>query len=311
MRIRYVSDLHLEISRDNFRLDNKQKDDVLVLAGDICCLMDVYHAQDFMEDALSTVMKDVYINFINDCCKKFKHVIMVLGNHDYWGLQIQMQPDNPHYFLSNNPQADKSPIIYQHLAQKNANFHLLSGNSVFVDNVLFIGATLWTDMKNGDPMISIQSKTHMNDWRKIYVQSKYSCTAITPADWVKLNKIDTQKLAGQLNAAIKANVEKIVVVTHMAPFSESVGAKFVGNPMNHMFHNNNFGSVKTGAVAPFDRANIWIHGHMHDVVDYNVLNDNDTATHVVANPRGYVFKDNHGKWVSERTNFNPNLFVEI
>ena len=47
------------------------------------------------------------------------------------------------------------------------------------------------------------------------------------------------------------------------------------------------------------RVTLWVHGHTHDVFDYDVF-----GTRVICNPRGYVS-------YQENIEFNPDLVVEI
>lgn len=54
-------------------------------------------------------------------------VIYVPGNHEYFGCEI----------LSNNKKMKS--------LAKNSNVHVLINDSVEIDGVLFVGATLWTD----------------------------------------------------------------------------------------------------------------------------------------------------------------------
>jgi Icc-related predicted phosphoesterase len=66
-----------------------------------------------------------------------------------------------------------------------------------------------------------------------------------------------------------------VVVTHHAPSARSVNPKYEGDYLNPAFASEILGA--DGVDAP-----LWIHGHMHDAVDYTV-----GKTRVVCNPRGY------------------------
>ncbi len=68
IRIQYMSDLHLEMF-PGFRI-NKVNAEYLVLAGDI-------------GDPESVE----YSDFLADCKTKFKHVFVILGNHEAYGKQ--------------------------------------------------------------------------------------------------------------------------------------------------------------------------------------------------------------------------------
>ena len=72
MKIAVCSDIHNEF--DIWKPKNPDKADVLILAGDII---------------VNQMLSDKScINFFNQCAKKFKHVIYVMGNHEYYGADF-------------------------------------------------------------------------------------------------------------------------------------------------------------------------------------------------------------------------------
>lgn len=110
MRIRLLSDLHLEFHADGgtefiSKLPNENVD-VLVLAGDIASLN--------IFDALKLF------------CRRFKQVIFVAGNHE---------------FYSSSPSFTYAKLAVARATLKNLCW--LECSSVTIDNVVFRGATLW------------------------------------------------------------------------------------------------------------------------------------------------------------------------
>jgi predicted phosphodiesterase len=74
-------------------------------------------------------------------------VIYVLGNHEFYGQKLQ-----------------KLIKELQELAD-GTNIHLLENGSCCIGDVVFLGATLWTDFAlNGNPVVSeVVAQTSMND----------------------------------------------------------------------------------------------------------------------------------------------------
>ena len=68
-----------------------------------------------------------------------------------------------------------------------------------------------------------------------------------------------------------------VVITHHAPSYKSVNPKYAGEAINRFFVGGDFDDIiRTSKIK------IWLHGHMHETVDYMIGN-----TRIVSNPLGY------------------------
>jgi Icc-related predicted phosphoesterase len=95
---------------------------------------------------------------------------------------------------------------------------------------------------------------------------------------------------------VKNNPDKpIVVITHMAPTFESVNWKFKGEQTT----NGAYCSDLSDLILDNPNIKTWVHGHVHDPVDYMV-----GSTRVLCNPRGYV------PW-EEGNGFEPGLYFEV
>jgi predicted phosphohydrolase len=70
--------------------------------------------------------------------------------------------------------------------------------------------------------------------------------------------------------------ENTIFVSHHLPSYRNIHPKFVGSPLNQFFANDLDENIKT--VKPI----LFVHGHTHSVVDYNI-----GRTRIVANPFGY------------------------
>ena len=198
-------------------------------------------------------------------------VIYILGNHEFYGQKIP-----------------KLIAEIKELAQ-GTNVHVLENESVGIGDVVFFGATLWTDfLLNGDPVLAeVTAQTGITDFRRIRVTPSYR--RFRPMD---ARRFHTQSLEWLVQQTAKERGRKIVVVTHHAPSPQSIPARFRSDPLNPAFASN---------LEPFIAkcgASFWIHGHIHHRVDFTV-----GGTRVVANPRGYP--------TEPHTDFDPSFVVEV
>ena len=250
MKIRIMSDLHLEMGHMHLSPGG----DVLVLAGDI-----------------GVVDKPSYLNLIDIWSEMFTHIIYVTGNHEYYKGDI-----------------DKSlKKLKTHFADTNV--HLLENDHVFIDDVAFIGATLWSDF----PTLASEhcANSYMNDFR-IIRRNNYAYGFRAEDARAKFD-ISSAYIRSALGKLREQGFTKIVVVTHHAPSRRSISPRFAGHLLNDAFASDLEELIETG------RADLWIHGHTHDSFDYKVHD-----TRVICNPRGYV-----GYELND--NFDKTLMVEL
>ena len=182
-------------------------------------------------------------------------VIYVLGNHEFYGQKIP-----------------KLISDIKDVAQA-TNVHVLENDSVEIGNVVFLGATLWTDFRlNGDPVLAeTAAQTGMTDFRRIRVTPSYRRFRPRDARW-----LHAQSLEWLARQTANARGRKIVVVTHHAPSARSVPSGFQNDQLYPAYASN---------LEPFVAecgAALWIHGHIHGRADFTV-----SGTRVVGNPRGY------------------------
>jgi ribosomal protein S17 len=162
-------------------------------------------------------------------------VIYVIGNHEFYGQKLQK--------LINE---------LQELAD-GTNVHLLENGSCRIGDVVFLGATLWTDFAlNGNPVVSeVVAQTSMNDYRRIRTLPRYS--RLKPSDTRRLHMESRRWLEGQ---AIAHRGRKVVVVTHHAPSIESIPPAFAGDPCNPAFASD------MSRFIVESEARLWVHGHI-------------------------------------------------
>jgi len=186
LKIKLISDLHLEFG-SSFAF-KPQLDTVLVLAGDI-------HTNIEMID-----------KFISRTVPKFKAVIMVAGNHEFYHIEYYKMLDL------------LSKIKYD-------NFHFLQRQTVTIEDVTFIGCISW-------PKPSINTWLQISDSRLITIGN----TRATAQDIARLS--DTNK--AWLKSKILATRDKKVVITHFGPDESLCSGEFKGNSINDYFWNKDY-----------------------------------------------------------------------
>ena len=137
--------------------------------------------------------------------------------------------------------------------------HLYQRPALYVIGGVSFGlATLWTHLS---PLDQIKAPSFV-DMQEI--------TGMTPVLWNDLHRNHLDLLIGWAPD---------VIVTHHAPFEQSISDGYHGHPMNAFFVNTK--------ISPDDFPNtkVWIHGHVHQDHDYTLSN-----IRVVCNPKGYWFE---------------------
>ena len=264
MKIQVVSDLHLEFS-DIF-IPNAGAD-VLILSGDILV------AEKLLRPNSEQGAK--FRNFLEKVSKDFVHVVYIAGNHEFYG--------GGHFYGG----VDK---LRNYCAENFDNVYFLEDDIKVIDDVLFVGATLWTDMNKGDPMTILHVKDCMNDYRAIK-DDRRGYVPIRPQDTYERHIRSKEYI--QTVVANADPDQKIVVVAHHTPSWQSCAEQFRGDYlMNGAYHNN-----LDEYIMDHPQIRLWTHGHTHVAFDYMI-----GETRVVCNPRGYESYDckEHTGWVPEK-----------
>ncbi len=257
MKIQVKSDVHHEFTIGRTRgytpgksteYARSQDADVLVLAGDI------FTAKQF----------HLFDRFYGHDPVKGIPTLLVPGNHEYYDGDMYDVP----YMLQKELTLSK--------------INLLDTNWKVIDNVLFVGATLWTNLMN--PMHAMLS-SNMNDFRVI--------KSMTPERWTSRFHRDHNYIQTILKHQNFRYMKK-VVITHFLPSEQSVADIYKGSDLNCFFVGN-CDEMFNQDWSP----ELWIHGHTHSSCDYSI-----GKTRVVCNPYGYWPK-------AVNPEFNPELIVEI
>ena len=269
MKIALASDLHLEFQ--DIILKNTENADVLILSGDILVAEDMHnHPEVHPNDPVvlhnlgrRQLSAQRFRDFMKRCSFQFPHVVVIAGNHEFyhgnWKASIQYLRD----------EYSKFPNIY-----------FLEQELKVIDDVTFIGATLWTDCNKGDPLTLHALGDMMNDFR-IIRNDELGFTKLRPVHTAQRHK---QTISYFKSVLTDRKDNKVVVVGHHAPSTLSIHDRYK-HPV-HSLMNGGYHSDLSDFILDHPQIKLWTHGHMHDPRDY-MIGD----TRVVCNPRGYAGHD--------------------
>ncbi len=305
MKIAVCSDLHLEFG--DIDLKNTENADVLILGGDICVAADIGKPDpnNFMEGARSNRITD----FFKRCSFQFPHVIYVMGNHEHYHGDFATSGNKIKSLLESNMLS---------------NVYLLDKGVKKIDDVTFVGGTLWTDMNKEDALTLFHISRMMNDFRcvensnrmlerkvPIYEENpnytedgknggKYLTKEgggyieighkrkTEPSRFSPEDAVeDHKKTLGYIKSVIEGhNDRKFVVVGHHAPSRLSTHPRY----KNDTLMNGGYSSELDEFIMDHPQIKLWTHGHTHEPFDYMV-----GETRVVCNPRGYINYENRAE----------------
>ena len=276
MKIALASDIHLEFGDIN--LQNTENADVLILGGDICVAKDIGRPDphSFMEGSRSSRIVD----FFKRCSFQFPHVVYIMGNHEHY-----------HGDFATSANIIKSMLESNMLS----NVYLLDKEIKKIDDVTFIGGTLWTDMNKEDEMTLSSMSRMMNDFRCVENSNrvvnyrafedkenpdkptfKTKSATFSPEDAVE----DHKKMLDYIQNIIEGkHDEKFVVVGHHAPSRASTHPRY----KNETLMNGGYSSSLDDYIINRPQIKLWTHGHTHEDFDYMI-----GSTRIVCNPRGYI-----------------------
>jgi predicted phosphodiesterase len=213
-----------------------------------------------------------YIDRIHKVADQYKKVYLVMGNHDYYNK-----------YKTYRDMAKKF-----HNKTKDTNIHFLDMSSDSNDDFTIRGATLWTNMDEGNPLAANRLRHSFPDfkyinWRKEKGQRP---EVFTPENSLRLHEMEVEYLETFDDPAGKP----IITMTHHIPSTLLADKKWNGNPWNPAFSSDGLDHI-------IESSDVWVYGHTHDPYDAEFL-----GCRMVCNPRGYPFENN---------GFDPIKVIEI
>lgn len=261
MKIALASDVHLEFG--DLDLDNTENADVLILGGDICVAADIGQ-RDTYNIMGEHYKSNRYHDFFQRCCSRFPHVIFIVGNHEHYHGDFAKTV--PHF---------KDVLGYL------PNLHILEKETWILDDVTFIGGTLWTDMNRRSIRTLHEISRMMNDFRCVDNSAKSSdqrgwnprFTTTDAAD-------DHDAMMEYIRLMIEGKFDqKFVVVGHHAPSRLSTHPRYA----HEAIMNGGYSSELDDFILDHPQIKLWTHGHTHEDFDYLI-----GSTRILCNPRGYI-----------------------
>lgn len=198
---------------------------------------------------------------MTEIASKFEKVIYLLGNHEFyhkdvsWRPNINLMPDN---------------VI------------LLDRSCYLQEDVIFIGATLWSDFKNQDHWVMKYADNSINDFYMITKSN--GGRKFTVQDAYDIHLLDKEYIKCMIE--LNRN-KKIVIVTHFMPSYALVHPKWKSGNCDTL---NYYFSSSCDDLVVDSGAAVFISGHTHDAYD-TMLGD----VRCVCNPFGYP-GENRGKY---------------
>lgn len=229
-----ISDIHLE---HGTTLSNKFKtqSSVLVVAGDV---------SEF------TNRETMGVPFLRQMRQRYKHVVFVLGNHEFYGT------DHTQCIAWWKDQVD---------ALRSESIHVLINDVVVIDGNTFVGSTLWSNVyEDRFGCSSAILAASINDYRLIKdftltVALRYHLEAVS-----------------FLNETIPKH-PGCIVVTHHLPSFRCIARQYKGSPINGAFASDLDETLLRKHIG------LWVHGHTHAPIDVNVH-----GVRIVCWPVGYA-----------------------
>lgn len=208
-------------------------------------------------------------------------------------LSAQIAPHVPVVFVPGNHEFYGGSIVEGRHLMRSARLpgvHVLDDDVAVIAGVRFVGATLWTDFGlGGATEINMSIAQHlMNDYKAACWRKRPSWQRFHPRQAREMHFTSRTFIESVLRVPFDGPT---VVVTHHAPHPGSIHERFRGSGLNPAFT-----SDLTDLIEHHE-PDMWVHGHMHDGVDYEV-----GRTRIIANPKGYG---------NENPGFDPALVIDL
>lgn len=255
--VRFINDIHNEVNLYDVPAHPSDKDTVLSLAGDI------YDRKRLMP-------------WIAELAPRFKHVILVLGNHDYWNGSYELVVNTHKKYIKDH---------------NLTNVHYLDNSHVVIDGIIVFGGTLWTNYNNQDPLTRLSTK-EMNDYHKIRTDNYQRRFGVSYATTQHMNFLWNLKCALE-DESLRGM--PMFVVSHHAPCRLSLDDRYLDRHILNGFYYTELSEF----ILDHPTIIAWHHGHVHSKKDY-MLGD----TRVICEPRGYVEYE-------EMPDFDPFKMIDL
>lgn len=248
MKIRIVSDLHVDMPRTFGFEDKLNEADLTLIAGDI------------------SNSKQGVIQYLDDLKTKSK-VVFIRGNHEGY-----LQPNFP-------PHIDTVGSIITDLRlkyTKTDNITFLENDCIEIQDFIVVGCTLYTNFKllNRQDISAYYARQRINDFRYVLKDTNSLPISVTPDDYIAWFK----KSKSYIKSVCEKNQDKkIIVLTHFLPTPQGTAEQYRNDALNPYFASNleNF-------IKQHKNIKLWACGHTHIPFECKI-----GECKVVCEPYGY------------------------
>jgi predicted phosphodiesterase len=267
-RIQILSDLHLEVGQQYSTFTFPTSAPLLLLAGDIGRLIDYNEYRTFLESQVA----------------RYKKVLLILGNHEFYGL------DHPSGVatalrLAAEPSLASGLVLLHRARWDDPD-----------SDLTILGCTLWSAIP---PEAYGVVEAKVNDFKKINDWSARQHNAVHDEEVAWLREEVRRVQAG-------AAKRRLLIATHHAPCVEGTSRpEQVNNPWTSAF------ATDLVDQAGWEGVKVWVFGHTHYSARFS-----QNAIKVVSNQRGYVLPGSTAQREegAKRENghgFDPALVINV
>ncbi|KAK5989107.1 Protein PBN1 [Cladobotryum mycophilum] len=216
-RFQFMSDLHLEIGQQYASFDFPAVAPFLVLAGDIGSLRD----------------HDGYLAFLRRQTTRYNRVFLVLGNHEFYGIDYRTGLEKAQWLASDVSLEGKATLLHKR------RYDLPDDSGVSI-----LGCTLWSRIPDES---SAAIAKGLNDYRQIqgWTVESHNKAHCNEVSWL-------QRQINEIQRDTEAPSGAVLVVTHHAPMMTGSGnPRFDANTC--IYNNageNHVHSPPGGAIDP-------------------------------------------------------------
>ena len=232
MKVRVISDIHLEFNGDNQGIPDLGEGDILILGGDILC------ARHFKKNG---PLKKVYDDFLQKCVKNFDEVLYINGNHEFYSYNYE----------------GTFNVLKEHLPKE---IHYLENDYVKIKDWVFLCCTLWTDFRNENPLEMMEASRYLNDYKTIRIGPNYR--KLNPDDTLVFHKKSKQFLIEKLE---QFKNDKVWIASHHSPSYQSISPKYKMETTN-----GSFCSDLDDLILNHPQIKYFSHGHTHSSFRYRI-----------------------------------------
>lgn len=267
MKIRIVSDLHVDVNKNgNFGFRHEDQD-VLFIAGDIAGSY------------------DKEIKFLNGLSKDITCPIFVVpGNHlgyDYYSREEELDSYLYGYKKPNPLVGTKQWSIDKIKESIPDNIHYLDDEYYELDNYYIFGGCMYSDYKlyENEDLCKRSGEAYLNDFRYVHIHDReFNIVRPVNTDDYQWYFVIFKK---KLEIFMRDHTDKdVIVLTHFAPSIKSISEKYINQ--GNIYLNASYASNLDDFIKDNPRIKYWVHGHVHDSFDYMI-----EQCHVICEPYGY------------------------